>query len=358
VVVIGIATGGVKILLGLSDGSTENATVAKELLSNLVGGPLSSPRGVLCAIDGAKALRQGDRACARSRVRPALHPPQAAQRCFTTLAERGRPAFKHRLRREWSEENHDRTLTQLQALAGELAHSHPGAAASGKEGMAETLTVTRLGINGALKRTLQSTNPFRVDDRDRQAHEPQRQALAITVQAPKPASTTSRPGTPDSMAAGLEPHTLTQASRGQKAHRAGLGVMSHPGVDGDFGRSRSPWNPGRLIGPLRSSRDVTSGPANAVRRVESRLLLLLARLLQWAVFLSGLLVALGAFALGLVPLAGFECFGELLGSGQRFAGDAGHGAGFFGGEGDRGHQHERQWLGWGGECVWVGGCRE
>ena len=37
VVALGIATDGVKIPLGLWDGATENATVAKELLSNLVG---------------------------------------------------------------------------------------------------------------------------------------------------------------------------------------------------------------------------------------------------------------------------------------------------------------------------------
>ncbi len=46
---------------------------------------------------------------------------------------------------------------QLQALAGELERSHPGAAASLREGLEETLTVTRLGVRGALKKTLQST---------------------------------------------------------------------------------------------------------------------------------------------------------------------------------------------------------
>jgi transposase-like protein len=75
------------------------------------------------------------------------------------MAERDRPTVKHRLRRAWAEDDHDRALAQLQALASELEHSHPGAAASLKEGMAETLTVTRLGIKGRLKRTLQSTNP-------------------------------------------------------------------------------------------------------------------------------------------------------------------------------------------------------
>ncbi|MEA2187296.1 MAG: putative transposase [Solirubrobacteraceae bacterium] len=45
-------------------------------------------------------------------------------------------------------------------LADELTRSHPGAAASLREGIAETLTVTRLAIRGSLKRTLKSTNPI------------------------------------------------------------------------------------------------------------------------------------------------------------------------------------------------------
>jgi putative transposase len=75
------------------------------------------------------------------------------------LPERDRPAVKQRLRRAWAREDHERALEELLALAAELQHSHPGAAASLREGMAETLTVTRLGIRGSLKRTLQSTNP-------------------------------------------------------------------------------------------------------------------------------------------------------------------------------------------------------
>ena len=66
---------------------------------------------------------------------------------------------KRRLRRAWKETDYDRALEQLNPLAVELDHAHPGAAASLREGMEETLTVTRLGITGKLKRTLQSTNP-------------------------------------------------------------------------------------------------------------------------------------------------------------------------------------------------------
>jgi transposase-like protein len=47
---------------------------------------------------------------------------------------------------------------QLEALARELDKTHPGAAASLREGLAETLTVLRLGVPPTLARTLRSTN--------------------------------------------------------------------------------------------------------------------------------------------------------------------------------------------------------
>jgi putative transposase len=75
------------------------------------------------------------------------------------MPERDRPAVKRRLRSAWAQADHDRALDQLRALALELDRSHPGAAASLRDGLEETLTLTRLGINGSLKRTLESTNP-------------------------------------------------------------------------------------------------------------------------------------------------------------------------------------------------------
>jgi transposase-like protein len=46
----------------------------------------------------------------------------------------------------------------LEALARSLDKSHPGAAGSLREGLAETLTVGRLGVPPTLARTLRSTN--------------------------------------------------------------------------------------------------------------------------------------------------------------------------------------------------------
>jgi putative transposase len=109
VVALGITTDGVKIPLGLWDGSTENATVAKELLSNLVARGLDLGQGVLCVIDGAKALRKA--------IDEVLG-PVAVQRCvrhkernvLDHLPERDRPIVKRRLRHAWALEDHDRAL--------------------------------------------------------------------------------------------------------------------------------------------------------------------------------------------------------------------------------------------------------
>ena len=159
VVALGITTDGVKIPLGLWEGSTENAAVATALLSDLVDRGLDLEQGVLCVLDGAKALRKA--------VRDVLGVATPVQRCvrhkernvLDHLPERDRPTVKQRLRRAWARDDHERALDELRTLAGELERSHPGAATSLREGLEETLTLQRLEIRGSLKQTLASTNP-------------------------------------------------------------------------------------------------------------------------------------------------------------------------------------------------------
>jgi putative transposase len=159
VVALGIDVEGVKHPLGLWDGSTENATVTTTLLSNLVERGLDVEQGVLVVIDGAKALRKA--------VRDVLGVHTPVQRCIRHkernvlghLPGRDQPLVRRRLRAAWALDDYDRALDQLRTLADELTRSYPGAAASLREGMEETLTVTRLGVRGRLKRTLASTNP-------------------------------------------------------------------------------------------------------------------------------------------------------------------------------------------------------
>jgi transposase-like protein len=62
IVALGITTQGVKVPLGLWEGSTENATVATALLSDLVERGLDPEQGILFVLDGGKALRTAVRA--------------------------------------------------------------------------------------------------------------------------------------------------------------------------------------------------------------------------------------------------------------------------------------------------------
>jgi transposase-like protein len=159
VVALGVSTDGVKIPLGLWDGSTENATVARHLLADLVDRGLDVEQGVLVVLDGGKALRSAV---------DAVLGPVPVQRCvrhkernvLDHLPERDRATVKRRLRQAWKLSDHASALDRLQVLAGELERSHPGAAASLREGLAETLTLQRLGCHEQLRRTLQSTNPI------------------------------------------------------------------------------------------------------------------------------------------------------------------------------------------------------
>ena len=75
------------------------------------------------------------------------------------LPEPDREIVKRRLRAAWAMKTHSAALRRLKLLADELAHTHPGASNSLREGLEETVTAIRLGARGDLKRTLQSTNP-------------------------------------------------------------------------------------------------------------------------------------------------------------------------------------------------------
>jgi len=159
VVALGITTDGVKIPLGLWEGSTENATLARTLLADLVDRGLDPEQAILFVIDGSKALRRaikdvfGERAlvhrCHRHKERNVTD----------LLPERDRDAVRARMRAAWALTDPDLAEQRLELLAGELERTWPDAAGSLREGMDDTLTLMRLGISGNLAKTLCSTNP-------------------------------------------------------------------------------------------------------------------------------------------------------------------------------------------------------
>jgi putative transposase len=157
VVALGIGIDGTKHPLGVVEGDTENTTVVKDLLVGLRDRGLDTTRPILCVIDGAKALNAAVRAvfdhpvvhrCQLHKVRnvEAKLPKALA----STVAKKMRAAYR----------DPDALTAEatLEALARSLEKRHPGAAGSLREGLFETLTVTRLGVPPTLARTLRSTN--------------------------------------------------------------------------------------------------------------------------------------------------------------------------------------------------------
>jgi transposase-like protein len=158
VVALGICLDGSKVALGLWEGSTENAATVTALLADLQDRGLGFDQPILCVIDGAKALSKA--------IRTVIGGDTPIQRCVLHktrnvcdhLPKDQRPWIRAKLSAVWAEEDYAKALASLKALVRGLEFEHPSAAASLREGMEQTLTVTRLGIKGRLKRTLQCTN--------------------------------------------------------------------------------------------------------------------------------------------------------------------------------------------------------
>jgi hypothetical protein len=157
VVALGIGIDGTKHPLALVEGSTENATLVTELIVGLRERGLDVARPILAVIDGSKALRHAV-------VDVFDHP--VIQRCqlhkirnvVDKLPEKLRAVVHRRMRDAYHADSALTAQARLETLAGELDRTHPGAAASLREGLAETLTVLRLAVPPTLARTMRSTN--------------------------------------------------------------------------------------------------------------------------------------------------------------------------------------------------------
>jgi putative transposase len=160
VVALAITADGTKLPIGLWDGSTENKTVVRSLLADLVGRGLDATEGLLVVIDGAKALAAA--------VREVFGAKALVQRC--TLHKR-RDIAEHlpdkekawvdaKLVKAFGHPDPEQGMRNAVHLAGLLEKTYPGAAASLREGLTEMFTVAQHGIDGRLARTLTTSNPI------------------------------------------------------------------------------------------------------------------------------------------------------------------------------------------------------
>src|SRR3954465_5219006 len=148
VVALGISTEGVKIPLGLWEGSTENATLARTLLADLVDRGLDPDQAILFVIDGGKAPRRA--------IQDVFGEHALVHRCHRhkqrnvtdLLPERDRDQVRSRMRAAWALTDPVLARDRLELLASELDKTWPDAAGSLREGLDDTLTLMRLGNTG------------------------------------------------------------------------------------------------------------------------------------------------------------------------------------------------------------------
>ena len=159
VVALAITADGTKKPVGLWDGSTENKTVVRALLADLVERGLAFDDGLLVVLDGAKALAAA--------VREVFGDKALIQRCTLHkrrniaehLPDKEKDWVDAKLVKAFGHADPEQGLCNAKQLAAQLDKSYPGAAASLREGLEEMFTVARLGIDGRLAKTLTTSNP-------------------------------------------------------------------------------------------------------------------------------------------------------------------------------------------------------
>ena len=154
---VGVDDQGNKHVLGLREGATENAEVAKALLEDLVQRGLDANRRRLFVIDGSKALRKAIdlvfgvgapvQRCRNHKLRNVLgHLPE-------TQHDQIKSTFKAAFKLDIKE-----GTAKLEQYAKWLEREWPSAAGSLREGLDELFTINRLGLPSKLRRCLGTTN--------------------------------------------------------------------------------------------------------------------------------------------------------------------------------------------------------
>ncbi len=158
IIVLGITMQGDKIPLGFVQSSTEKATPVSELLASLIDRGLNYQQGLLCIIDGSKALRKA--------VVDTFGDYVIIQRCqwhkrenvVSYLSDTHKKPMRRKLTDAYRAETYDEAKVRLMAIKEELKLINLSAVKSLEEGLEETLTLLRLDLHKHFQRSFSTTN--------------------------------------------------------------------------------------------------------------------------------------------------------------------------------------------------------
>lgn len=160
IVALGIDLDGRKHVLGVREGTTESFETCRSLLRDLIDRGLPVEKARLAVIDGSKGLDKALRRVFGSWIviqRCQVHKMRNVQE---HLPKANWPFVREKLRQAWlRSDSFEEAQKRLLHLAASLDDQHPGAAASIREGLKETLALLKLGVAvGPLFRSLRTTN--------------------------------------------------------------------------------------------------------------------------------------------------------------------------------------------------------
>lgn len=158
VIALGLTMKGEKVPLGFVQATTENSEAVKGLLSDLIDRGFSFDHGLLCVIDGAKALSKA--------VTDIFGACAIVQRCqwhkrenvVSYLNESDKQNYRRRLQQAYQRSDYEEAKAALISIHTELKSLNLSAAGSLMEGLEETLTLQKLGLFDLLGKSLKTTN--------------------------------------------------------------------------------------------------------------------------------------------------------------------------------------------------------
>lgn len=158
IIALGVTGKGTKKPLDVIQSSSENHLAIKQMLSGIIERGFRFEEGIMAVIDGSKGIRKA--------VEETFGKCAIIQRCqwhkrenvISYLNEEQHDPIKKALQRAYNEPDYKMAKSMLEKIALELKPVNINAHNSLMEGLEETLTIHRLGLNEILGRSFSTTN--------------------------------------------------------------------------------------------------------------------------------------------------------------------------------------------------------